>query len=207
MKEFAWFLVFVGRPNAGKSSLISKLTIANPIIGKKPGSTRRINEYTLANKFKVIDVPGWGKVHSRTKEYEDRVKDEIIDFFEENKFHIPACVLVIDIKSLIDVSERLSKKGIIPVDQELYSFLSSQKIKPIVVFNKIDKISDNEMNEAISYFKELVNFDSLSPKLQEAFIPVSARSGFNLDKLRDIIRERLRESGAEEYERYIKIRN
>lgn len=205
MEEFAWYLIFIGRPNAGKSSLIKKLTLANPTIGKKPGSTRRINEYELTKKFKVVDVPGWGKVHDRTKEYESRVKDEIIDFFETNNYRIAACVLVIDVKSLIDVSERLSKKGIIPIDQELYQFLLSLKLKPIVAFNKIDKISQMELEEAINYFKELVNYDKLSEQLQEGFLPVSAKNDSNLDKLRDSIRKCLRESEVEEFERYIKI--
>ena len=55
--EFYWYLVFVGRPNAGKSSLIRRLTAANPVVGKNPGSTRRINEYRLDKKFKVVDIP------------------------------------------------------------------------------------------------------------------------------------------------------
>ena len=128
MEAFSWLLVFVGRPNAGKSSLISKLTAINPTIGKKPGSTRKINEYNLTKKFKVVDIPGWGKVHDRTKSYEERVKEDIVTYIEENSFRIPACVLVIDAKSLVDVSERLSKKGIIPIDQELYQFLINNKI-------------------------------------------------------------------------------
>jgi len=166
METFSWLLVFVGRPNAGKSSLISRLTAINPVVGRKPGSTRRINEYDLDKKFKVVDVPGWGKVHDRTKEYEERVKEEIVSFIEDNSFRIPACVLVIDAKSLIDVSERLSKKSIIPIDQELFHFLTINKIKPIVVLNKIDKISKREADQAMDYFKEMVNYDQLSTQMQ-----------------------------------------
>ncbi len=205
MEAFAWLLIFVGRPNAGKSSLIGKLTAVNPTIGKKPGSTRRIKEYNLSKKFKVVDVPGWGKVHSRTKEYEERVKQDIVDYFEENSFRIPACVLVIDAKSLIDVSKRLSKKGIIPIDQELYQFLISKKIKPIVVLNKIDKVYKHDADQAMEYFKEAVNFNRLSEQLQESFIFVSAKRGTNLESLRDLIRQRLRENGVEEFERYVKL--
>ncbi len=205
MEAFAWLLIFVGRPNAGKSSLIGKLTAVNPIVGKKPGSTRRIKEYNLSKKFKVVDVPGWGKVHSRTKDYEERVKQDIVDYFEENSFRIPACVLVIDAKSLIDVSKRLAKKKIIPIDQELYQFIISNKIKPIVVLNKIDKIYKHEADQAMDYFKEMVGFNRLSEQLQESFIFVSAKRGTNLDSLRDLIRQRLRDNGVEEFERYVKL--
>ncbi len=206
MEDFTWFLVFVGRPNAGKSSLISKLTSAKPVIGKKPGSTRRINTYKISKKFEVVDVPGWGKIHDRTKAYEDRIKDQIVEFFETYKFRIPACILVIDAKSIIDVSERLSKKGIIPIDQELYSFLKERKLIPIVAINKIDKIGDVEKEKAVEYFRKLIDFDNLPEEYQEAVITVSAKQGTNLELLRDLIRKHLRNNDVEEFERYIKLR-
>jgi len=206
MEEFAWYLVFVGRPNAGKSSLICKLTSAKPVIGKKPGSTRRINTYKITKKFEVIDVPGWGKIHDRTKAYEDRIKDEIVGFFEKYKFRIPACILVIDAKSIVDVSERLSKKGIIPIDQELYNFLKENKIIPIVAINKIDKIGKIEVEKAVQFIKKLIDYDNLSEEYQEAVITVSAKQGTNLGILRDLIRKHLRNNDVEEFERYIKLR-
>jgi small GTP-binding protein len=205
MSQFAWYLVFVGRPNAGKSTLIKQLTRANPIIGKKPGSTRKINRYKLTHQFEVVDVPGWGKIHSRTAAYEDKIKDEIIDFFETYRHQIPACVQVIDAKSLIDVSERLAKKGIVPIDQELYYFLLDLKIDPIVALNKIDKISPTKQDKAIEYFKGLIQFSELDPFLQKAIVPVSAKDGANLGRLRDIIREHLQKNGIEEFERFIKV--
>ena len=206
MEEFAWYLVFVGRPNAGKSSLICKLTSAKPVIGKKPGSTRRINVYKITKKFEVVDVPGWGKIHDRTKTYEDRIKDEIVEFFEKYKFRIPACILVIDAKSFIDVSKRLSKKGIIPIDQELYNFMKSNGLIPIVAINKIDKVAKHEVDEAVDYFKKLIDYDNLSEEHQEAVITVSAKQGTNLGVLRDLIRKHLRNNDVEEFERYIKLR-
>jgi small GTP-binding protein len=206
MEDFSWYLIFIGRPNAGKSSLISRLTAANPTIGKKPGSTRKIIPYKLTKKFTVVDVPGWGKIHSRSKEYEERIKDEIVDFLELNQYRIPACVHVIDVKSLIDVSDRLSKKSIIPIDQELYHFLKKLKMTPIVALNKIDKISPAELDETIDYFKELIEYDSLPDSHKEAIFTVSANKGTNLDLLRDKIRDHLRIAGVEEFERYVKLK-
>ena len=206
MNNFTWILAFIGRPNAGKSSLISQLTALKPIIGRKPGTTRRINEYLLADKFKIIDAPGWGRIHNKSKGYEGHVKDSIINFFEENWFSIVTAILVIDVNSLIDVSERLTKKGIVPIDQELYDFLRSYKLVPIVAFNKMDKLPSENLDNVITYFKKLVNYETLPKKFQEAFIPVSAKTGMNLEILRDLIRKYLKEKGAEEYERFIKIR-
>ena len=206
MEEFSWFLTFIGRPNAGKSSLISNLTTASPTIGRKPGSTRKIIYYKLAKKFTVVDVPGWGKIHSRTQAYEDRIKDEIIEFFEENSYRIPVCVLVIDVNSLIDVSERLSKKGIIPIDQELYFLLKKLNLVPIVALNKIDKVAPTDVERALGYFKELIDYESLPEDYQECIITVSAKRNQNLGQLRDLIRKHLRKAEVEEFERYVKVR-
>ena len=205
MHEFAWYVAFIGRPNAGKSSLIHRLTAAKPIIGKKPGSTRKIIEYPLTKKFHIVDIPGWGKIHGRPSSYAERIKDEILTFLEENKFRIPACVHVIDAKSLIDVSERLAKKGIIPIDQELYQFLCDLRFIPIVALNKIDKINPEQLARTIDYFKELIAISQLSPEHEASIITVSARRGDNLSILRDLIRKRLRVASVEEFERYIKL--
>jgi len=205
MNEFAWLVVFIGRPNAGKSSLIHKLTAAKPVIGKKPGSTRKIIEYPLAKKFRIVDIPGWGKIHGRPGTYEERIKDEILAFLEENKYRIPACVQVIDVKSLIEVSERLAKKGIIPIDQELYQYLTGLNFIPIVALNKIDKVPPAEVTRAEEHFKGLIDFSNLSQAHQESILTVSARRGDNLPLLRDLIRKRLRAASVEEFERYIKL--
>ncbi|UCE11854.1 MAG: 50S ribosome-binding GTPase, partial [Candidatus Thorarchaeota archaeon] len=41
------YLVFTGRPNAGKSSIIRKTTKIDVATGKLPGTTRRIQKYPL----------------------------------------------------------------------------------------------------------------------------------------------------------------
>jgi len=134
------------------------------------------------------------------------VKDQILAFFEENRYRIPACILVIDAKSFVDVSERLLKKDIIPIDQELYSYLLGLKIKPIVAINKIDKVSPIELEKATKYFKELVNFEKLDDELQEMIVHVSAKQGTNIGALRDLIRKCLIAHNVEDFQRFIKVR-
>lgn len=199
-----WYLAFVGRPNAGKSSLIRRLTMLSPTVGKKPGSTRRLNEYHLDPKLKVVDIPGWGRIHGRPKSYEDKVKDRIISFFETNHSQIVACVQVIDAKSLIEVSQRLAKKGIIPLDKELYFFLKDLEIKPIVALNKIDKISSRKLKRTINYFKQEIGLPQ-GKEEGKIIVPVSAFKGTNLDRLRDRIRERFKRKGLEEFIPLIKV--
>ncbi|MGC8852137.1 MAG: GTPase, partial [Hydrogenobacter sp.] len=52
-------VVFVGRSNVGKSSLINML-VGKPIakVSKEPGRTRAINVFLLEDQIKLVDVPG-----------------------------------------------------------------------------------------------------------------------------------------------------
>lgn len=202
-EKYAWFLVFVGRPNSGKSSLIRQLTKANPVVGKKPGSTRKINKYILSTELIIVDVPGWGKIHGRTAKYEKRVKDDIIAFFEERTHRIAACIQVIDAKSFREVSKRLLKKDIIPIDQELYAFVVHQGLAPIVALNKIDKITPFELEETINYLEQLIELRE-GFRVPQVIIPTSVKDGTNLDVLRDMIHERFEEKELEQLKKYIK---
>jgi GTP-binding protein len=55
-------VAFIGRSNAGKSSLINTLlgrrTLARK--GRTPGQTQMINFFTVADKLIVADLPGYG---------------------------------------------------------------------------------------------------------------------------------------------------
>ena len=55
------FLVFTGRPNAGKSSIIRAVTGLKVDVGKDPGTTQRINRYPIAEGLTLIDMPGYGR--------------------------------------------------------------------------------------------------------------------------------------------------
>ena len=67
--EFA----FVGRSNVGKSSLINSLTGRKNLAktSSTPGLTKMINYFLINNKFKFVDLPGYGyaKVRKNKRKY------------------------------------------------------------------------------------------------------------------------------------------
>lgn len=56
------YLVFTGRPNAGKSSLIKAITGMKVVIGKEPGTTQKIEFYPLTKNLSLVDMPGYGRI-------------------------------------------------------------------------------------------------------------------------------------------------
>lgn len=55
-------IVFVGRSNVGKSSVINSLVNQKDLVkvGKKPGKTVEINLFLINRKFYFVDLPGYG---------------------------------------------------------------------------------------------------------------------------------------------------
>ena len=78
------YLVFTGRPNAGKSSLIKEITGLNIKTGKHAGTTRKISYYQLSGGLVLVDLPGLGKMAGVSKKFEERINPSIEATKREN---------------------------------------------------------------------------------------------------------------------------
>jgi GTP-binding protein EngB required for normal cell division len=58
------YLIFTGRPNAGKSTLIKQITGIRVPSGKQPGTTRKVSLYSLCKGLYLVDTPGYGRIRS-----------------------------------------------------------------------------------------------------------------------------------------------
>ena len=158
-------VVFVGRSNVGKSSLLNALYNQKiAYVGKTPGKTRLINFFDVDDKYTAVDVPGYG--------YAQRSKKEAIDyanmmddyFSRTNK--IKLVVMIVD-----------SRIGLTDDDLDMKQYLEDMNLNYIIVANKIDKLSNNQLfNNKNKLFKELDNV-----------IYVSAEKNKNLDLINNEI--------------------
>lgn len=161
-------VVFVGRSNAGKSSLLNALYKKDiAYVGKTPGKTKLINFFNIDNEYLAVDVPGYG--------YANRSKQEAIQFgqmMEEyfSRKQVKYCVMIVD-----------SRIGLTRDDLDMKDFLDDKKIKYVIVANKIDKLSNNELfNVKNKIFKEYENI-----------IYVSAIKRKNIDELKQLIKDNI----------------
>lgn len=160
-------VVFVGRSNAGKSTLINSLYKKGlAYTGKTPGKTRMINFFDNEDYY-VVDVPGYG--------FANRSKDEAILFGEmmEDYFsrdNVKLCVMIVD-----------SRLGLTNDDKDMMNFLIDNHINFIIAANKIDKLSNNELNNnKRKYFNDLLNV-----------YYVSAEKRIGLEQIKDRIKKDL----------------
>ena len=107
------FIIFTGRPNAGKSTTIKALTGVKVPTGKKPGTTTKINMYQISSNLFVVDMPGYGRKVDAGKYWEDKTKNRILNFIERESDNIVAAIHVFNVNTFIEVEQRLAKKGFI----------------------------------------------------------------------------------------------
>jgi GTP-binding protein EngB required for normal cell division len=189
------YLVFTGRPNAGKSSLIKELAGINIAIGKHPGTTRKITKYPLNDGLVLVDLPGLGKMSGASKQVEEEVNQQIVEFLESNAQNIVLAIAVLDISTFLEVTWRLEKKGIQSVDVEMVKFLAKIIGEfPVVVANKIDKASKREIEDNLNEFTHRIS-DGNPTKVKDQVFPVSAKKGTGLGELKSRIHARLVANG------------
>jgi GTP-binding protein EngB required for normal cell division len=185
------YLVFTGRPNAGKSSLINEIMGLKLRTGKHPGTTRRISEYPLNKGLSLVDMPGFGRMIGASKRLESKMNRRIINFVESNTKNIALAVHVLDISTFLEVTWRLERKGIISVDVEMVQFLAENLDEfPLVAANKIDKAKRDEIEANLEVFMYRISNGQPSIVAEQVF-PVSAKTGEGLGALKNAIHERL----------------
>ena len=133
----------IGMPNAGKSSLLSVLTKAKPKIANYPFTTINPNLGVTSYSDKEItiaDIPGLIEgAH------------EGVGLGDKFLRHIERCKSLIH---LIDITENDILENYLKIRKELSKYSNGLlKKKEIIVFNKIDIMNVNEINEKINYFK------------------------------------------------------
>ncbi len=172
----AGFVTILGRPNVGKSTLLNAL-VANKIsiISPIPQTTRhQIKGILNLEKAQIVfvDTPG---VHS----FEDKLAAHLNTVA---KRALEGCDLIIYV---VDLSRRPGKE-----EQELMRIITGQKVKTIMVLNKTD-LGRKFFNAYIDLWAERAR-SKRNPLIY--YIPLSAKTGKGVDKLRDSILENLPES-------------
>ena len=166
------FIAIVGRPNVGKSTLMNSILGEKvAIVSNKPQTTRnRITGiHTRGDEqFVFLDTPGMHSPKNSLGEYMVKAADSTMRDAD-------AVVLVVD-----------TGKDITTVEENVIAYLKKSGIPSVLALNKIDMYNREQIAETISKYAQKHDFD--------AFVPISARSGKNVDELLDECAKFLSES-------------
>ena len=201
-------LMIIGNSNVGKSS-ITRLLMPNPRkfkgkIGKSPGSTLLIKKVIQKDlPYNIVDLPGFGYVSQSSRRRGEHIKKQIVVHIEKHYKDYFFGLIVINILRIEDEIEKyhIQNKRTIPLSFELMRFLSEFKIPILIIFNKIDKISNLDKKEKVNLFigsaKEYglnlihLNDFKLEKKSEIPYLEFSALKKINLVKLKSIIKKYL----------------
>lgn len=159
------FVGIVGRTNVGKSTLINTLTKAKvAITSRKPQTTRqRIRCIVTRGDAQIIfiDTPGFHKPHDLLGR---RLNEQVLATIRE----VDAVLFMVD-----------AEAGVGAGDSFLAAQLKQADTPVVAALNKIDKLGKRQVREQVEAAKALGDF--------AGFIPISARSGANVDHLVDAL--------------------
>jgi len=138
---------FFGRSNVGKSSLINAIFQQKAaFVSKIPGKTISLNFYKYNNKFTVVDTPGYGFAKNQ-KLYSEW--DKLVANYLKNRPKLKIIYILIDIR-----------RGISENDLQMLDFIIYFNVKIMILYTKIDKLSNTEIEEIIENDKKIIkNFN------------------------------------------------
>ncbi len=158
----------IGKPNAGKSSLLAALTRAKPKIANYPFTTINPNlgvSYHRGKEITLADIPGLVEGAHKGVGLGDK-------FLR----HIERCKVLLH---LIDISEDNLFNSYKKIKLELSNYDKNlNKKKEIIFFNKSDLLEENEINEKLKEFKK---------KIKSKYEIVSVYSNKDIQKIKNLL--------------------
>ena len=159
------FVALIGRTNVGKSTLMNRIIGQKVAITcNKPQTTRtRIRTILTEERGQIIfvDTPGIHKAKNKLGEFMVGVAERTL---EESDV----------ILYLVEPSEYIG-----PGDRHIIELLNKNDTPKVLVINKIDTISKEQLAALIAMYSKEAAFDEV--------VPVSALKGDNEEALKDVI--------------------
>ncbi|WP_324170794.1 GTPase Era [Sulfurimonas sp.] len=167
----AGFVSLIGRPNAGKSTLMNSLLGENiAMVSQKANATRKRSNAIVMHKdtqIIFVDTPG---LHEREKVLNQYMLDEALKAMGD-------CDMIVYLAPVTDSVEHYEK----------FLKLNNNRVKHIIVISKIDQVSQEKL------FKRIASYNQFASHF-EALIPVAIPKKVGHEDLLKVISKNLPES-------------
>ena len=154
-------VVFAGKSNVGKSSVINRLlNIKNfARVGAQPGKTIHVNYFYIDEKVYFVDLPGYG--YARVSQSERERWGKLMEDFFAQEGLIDLGVMIVDARHKPTAD-----------DVTMAEWFKNAGCRLVVVANKLDKLKKSEVEPNMALIRE-----TLSLPEETVLIPFSAEKG------------------------------
>lgn len=165
-------VAMVGRSNAGKSSVLNRITRQGQLarVSKTPGRTQLINVFVVDETRRLIDLPGYGfaKVPLAAK-----LKwEKAIDAYMQERESLKGVVLIMDIRHPLR-----------DMDVSMMDYCKAANLKVHILLNKADKLGRGAGVETLRAVKSALFAEKETVSVQL----FSAQTGAGLSELETVL--------------------
>lgn len=164
-------VAFIGKSNVGKSSLINSVCRRKNLarVSHTPGRTQQINFFSIADKFLLVDLPGYG--FAKVSKAQKGNWDKLMTYYFETSQNLKLVNLLID-----------SRRGIKENDIDMMNMLREFGKHFQIVLTKADKEKINE-----EYLSDVKSFLAAIGYGDCNILPTSSKSGAGMKELQNSI--------------------
>ena len=184
MKE----ILFIGRSNVGKSSLLNKMCNRKNLArsSSTPGKTREINYYIINNGFYFVDLPGYG--YAKVPEQMRAGWKRLIEDFLKRGGPIALAMQLID-----------SRQEPTPLDLMMMDWLDYYEVPYLLVLTKSDKLPNSKLTKQLEAYQERFH-SQLTEGCCRGIVPFSVVTADGKSDLLKLIEQHLDEKPREKKE-------
>ena len=173
-------IVFAGKSNVGKSSVINKLLGRKNFarVSAQPGKTVHINYFVIDKQLYLVDLPGYG--YARVSKAEQQRWGELMELY------FAKGLLTLGIQ-IVDIRHKPTRDDVTMADW----FRASDR-PWVVIANKLDKIKKSQREDNLAVIRQTLRLPE-----EVAVIPFSAEKGDGRDEVLALIFDHVRKDDPE----------
>ncbi len=163
-------IVFSGRSNVGKSSLINTLLGRRSFarVSSAPGKTVTVNFFDIDGKLTFVDLPGYG--------YAKRSRDELLAFSRVTDGFFTKNPAISQVKLVLQLVD--ARTGPTDDDLSMIQYLVDASLPFLIVATKADKLSKSALIKSLTEMK-----DTYFSEIDIPILPFSSQTRDGKDAL------------------------
>ena len=165
-------VAFAGRSNAGKSSVLNRLTGSRQTarVSKTPGRTRTLNFFAVKEGGRLVDLPGYG--YAKAGKAAQASWQRAVNEYLSRRESLTGVVLVMDIRHPLTA-----------FDAEVISWADASAMPLLALLNKADKLKHGARQKTL---RAVTGHLSRAPLCRVQLF--SARSGIGIPEVLGLLR-------------------